>query len=291
MATLEFSFVEEARSLEVDAIDGGRPLHEFTLDPQTSSNDEEIPIMGRSVDDAEEITERAALIQLFLPYARLAYEQRGLVYPFQKSEAGDSFEIVPGQERVAARSAELSRMIRKGQPVSKQFEQLAFEALHRYVGGWGVCIGAPRNNGRGAKHAIEEFRNSLRKWEIGESWPEDFARNGDHGADGFVILGRGWCGPIIFYQAKNTNFHFKDHPEEFARMPEILHDWFGKRWSQFRLVVPVFATNSVLTIEMKDRIFEARGASGVHMLDAVDILCADFIEPQHWCRQHQCIVY
>src|SRR5713226_10443517 len=105
MAALDLSFVESARVLEVDAMEGGRPLNEFTIDPQTSANDEEVPIMGRSVDDAEETAERVALVQQFLPYARGAFEQRGLVYPFQRSGGGDSFEVVPGQQRVAARSA------------------------------------------------------------------------------------------------------------------------------------------------------------------------------------------
>src|SRR6266851_5439244 len=253
MTTVDLSFVESARALEVDAMEGGRPLNEFTIDPQTSANDEEAPIMGRSVDDAEETAERVTLVQQYLAYARVAYEQRGLVYPFQQSAAGDSFEIVPGNQKVAARSAELSGMIRKGQPLSKQFEQQAFEALQKLVGGWGVCIGAPRHNGQGAKQAIEEFRKALLKWEKGELWPEDFAKNGDHGADGFIILGRGWAGPIVFYQSKNTNFDLRDHPEEFARVSEILQDWFGRRWNQHRLVLPVFAINSVLTFEMKDR--------------------------------------
>jgi hypothetical protein len=290
MSTLDLSFVESARALEVDAMEGGRPLNEFTIDPQTSANDEEVPIMGRSVDDAEETAERVALVQQFLPYARYAYEQRGLVYPFQRSGAGDSFEIVPGQEQIAKRSASLSGMIRKGQPVSKEFEQEAFKALHKLVGGWGICVGAPRQNGTGAKAAIEDFRKSLLNWEKGDAWPQDFAKNGDHGADGFIILGRGWAGPMIFYQAKNTNFDLKDHPEEFSRMSENLHDWFGKRWDHHRKLIPVFAINSILTFEMKDRIFEARGTAGVQMLDAVDILCAEFTGPQHQCRRRQCIV-
>jgi len=291
MAAIDLSFVESARVLEVDAMEGGRPLNEFTIDPQTSVNDEEVPIMGRSVDDAEETADRVALVQQFLPYARLAYEQRGLVYPFQRSGAGDSLEVVPGQERVAARSAWLSGMIRKGQPVAKQFEQEAFTALQKLIGGWAICVGAPRRNGAGAKRAMEEFRRSLTKWEKGDQWPQDFAKNGDHGADGFIILGRGWAGPIVFYQAKNANFDLEAHPEEFARMPEILQDWFGKRWNQHRVVIPVMALNSVLTFEMKDRIFEARGTHGVQMVDAVDVLCAEFTRGQHQCRRQQCIVY
>jgi hypothetical protein len=291
MSALDLSFVESARALEVEAIEGGRPLNEFTIDPQTSANDEEVPVMGRSVDDAEETAERVALVQQFLPYARIAYEQRGLVYPFQRSGAGDSLEIVPGQQLLAQRSAALSGMIRKGQPVAKQFEQEAFKALQKLMGGWGICVGAPRNSGVGAKQAIEAFRTSLIKWEKGDLWPQDFAKNGDHGADGFIILGRGWAGPIVFYQAKNTNLDLKDHPEELARIPEILHDWFGRRWNHHRPIIPVLAMNSVLTFEVKERVFEARGSSGVQMLDAADILCAEFTKAQHRCRRQQCVVY
>src|SRR5262245_9152432 len=54
MNALDLSFVESARALEVDAMEGGRPLNEFTIDPQTSINEEEVPVLGRSVDDAEE---------------------------------------------------------------------------------------------------------------------------------------------------------------------------------------------------------------------------------------------
>jgi hypothetical protein len=291
MTDLDLSFAESARALEVDAIEGGRSLNEFTLDPQTSVNDEEVPVLGRSVDDAEETAERVSLIRRFLEYARLAYEQRGLVYPFQSAAGGDSLEIVPGHEPVAKRCAEISAMIRKGQPISKQFEETAFRALQKLVGGWAVCIGAPRRNGTGAELAIREFRRCLTRWETGGSWPSDFARNGDHGADGFIILGRAWGGPIVFFQAKNTNLDIKDHPEEFARHPEIIHDWFGKRWNQHRIIIPIIATNSVLTLEMKDRFFEARGNSAVHMIDAVDILYTEVGSPRHHLRRQQCIVY
>lgn len=99
-------------------------------------------------------------------------------------------------------------------------------------------------------------------------------------------------GPILFYQAKNSTFDLKEHPEEFGRIPEILHDWFGRRWNQSRCVVPVLATNTVLTLEMKDRIFTARGSAvGTHLIDAVDIVCAEFTDDQHACRRHDCSVY
>jgi hypothetical protein len=291
MTDFDLSFAESARALEIEAIEGGRCLNEFTLDPQTSVHEDEVPVLGRSVDDAEETAERVSLIRRFLDYARLAYEQRGLVYPFQSSAGGDSLELVPGLEPVAKRCAELSAMIRKGQPVAKQFEETAFRALQKLIGGWAVCVGAPRNNGVGAEQAMREFRRGLTRWEAGGSWPADFARNGDHGADGFIILGRAWGGPIVFFQAKNTNLDLKDHPEEFARHPEILHDWFGRRWNQHRIIIPIIATNSLLTFEMKDRFFQARGPAGVHMIDSVDILCAELLSSRHNLRRQRCIVY
>src|SRR6185295_16417332 len=97
------------------------PLNEFTNDPQTSTNPDDEPVMGRSVDDAEETAERIELVNQFLPHARVAYQQRGLVYPFQAAASGDSLEVVPGQHGLAKRAAELSGMIRKGQPIAKQF--------------------------------------------------------------------------------------------------------------------------------------------------------------------------
>ena len=56
------------------------------------------------------------------------------------------------------------------------------QALQKLIGGWGICVGAPRNSGAGAKQAMEQFRASLMKWEKGAMWPRDFAKNGDHGA-------------------------------------------------------------------------------------------------------------
>jgi hypothetical protein len=291
MTALDLSFVESARALEVEAVEGGRPLNEFTFDPQTSDDVDEKPVMGRSVDDAEETDERLKLVRQFVPYAQAAYEQRGLVYPFQPTAVGDSLEVVIGQETIAQRSAELSGMIRMGHPISKQFEEAAFRALQRLIGGWGVCVGAPRKSGEGAQKAMVKFRETLWRWEKGDSWPENFARNGDHGADGFLILGRGWGGPIVFFQAKNTNFVFEEHPEEFARIPEVLQDWFGKRWNQYRFIIPVLATNSVLTLEKKDQIFEMRGQAGVQFIDAVDVVCAEYVRGQPGRRRQQCIVY
>jgi hypothetical protein len=90
MRHLDLSFIDSARALEVESVEGGRSQNEFTFDPGTGGNDEEVPVLGRSVDDAEETEERVSLIRQFLGYARSAYEQRGLIYPFQTSAGGDS---------------------------------------------------------------------------------------------------------------------------------------------------------------------------------------------------------
>jgi hypothetical protein len=259
MNGLDLSWIEEARVCEVEAVDGGRSLPELTLDPGTSGSVEEAAILGRSVDDIEEIGERRRLVPRFADYAMRAYRQRGLVYPFQPAPSGDSFTIVPGLETQARRAAELSRMIRQGHEIAKGFEAAGFQALQALVGGWGICVGAPRRNRLGPEKAIRRFRGELEEWERGDELPSDFARNGDHGADGFLVLGRGWGGPIMFYQAKNSNFRLRDHPEEFGRISEICNDWFGTRHDCHRRIIPVFATNSVLTLEMK--VEEARSRS------------------------------
>jgi hypothetical protein len=291
MTLPDLSFVHDARQLEVEAIEGGRPLNEFTLDPQLSENDEEIPLFGRSVDDAEETEERARSLRSFTEHARAAYRQRGLSYPFQISSSRDSLEILPGHRRLAVESAKLSSMIGIGKSTAKEFEEKAFRALHTLVGGTGFCVGAPRRNRKGPKHAIKQLRELLHPWEYASRWADKLPRSGDQGADGFLFLGRSWGGPIIFYQAKNTNFSLTDFPEEVARMSQIHFDWLGKRYNQIRHIIPVLALNTVLTIDMKEQIFQERGGFGMHIFDAVDILCAEFTDPTHAIRESRCVVF
>jgi hypothetical protein len=292
MSAIDLSFVEEARVLEVEAVEGGRPASEFTFAPAWSENDEELPVVGRAVDYALETEERLRLVREYVPYACRAYNQRGLTYPFKPTAAGDSLEVTPGGERLAKRVAELSGMIGKSAPVAKHFEEVGFRALQKLIGGWGACVGAPRRGrGLGAERAIRRFRGYLTECESGDQWPEDFAPNGDHGADGFLILGRGWGGPIVFYQAKNTNFRLDDHPEEFARIPAICLDWVGVRHTQQRSVIRVFASNTVLTLEKKHEIYTARGDSGAHMIDAVDIAMVEFTRANSRLRRQACQVF
>lgn len=285
MSFPKLNFIQEARELEVEALDGGRSLDEFTLAPSEITDDEECEVLGRPVDDIVELEERLALIPQYLEHARSAFSQRGLVYPFQASADGSFLTILPGCERLAERTAYFSSIVSQGNPVAKEFESSAFSALHALVGGWGVCLGSPRSDHTGSLAAVKRFRDLLRPWEgAGSHWPPDGP--GDLGADGFIILGRAWGGPLVFFQAKNTPFDLKEFPEELGRMGDILLDWFGDRLSRSRYVVPVCALNTILTLEQKAMVFDARSPSAsYHLLDATDILAAEYCEAVHELRR------
>jgi hypothetical protein len=86
MASLDLSFIDEARALEVEVIDTGRGTSEFTLAPGVSNfatdvgeGDEEA-LHGRPVDDLLEIGERLKDLPRYVDLARLAFMQRGLTY-------------------------------------------------------------------------------------------------------------------------------------------------------------------------------------------------------------------
>jgi len=291
MSFPDLSFIQTARALEVEAVEGGRVLSEFSLDPDAAANSEEARVLGRAVDDIDEIEERARALQEYVGHARRAFEQRGLTYPFDMSSAGDSLDVLPGHKPMALQVAELSGIVSQGLPVAKDFEKRAFRALQGLVGGWGVCVGAPRDDGRGPEDGIRRFRGLLQPWEFGQDWPAAFPASGDNGADGFIVLGRGWGGPVFFFQSKNTSFSLKSFPEEFARMPEVLDDWFGKRLNQRRTVVPVCGLNTVLTVELKERIAEARGPLAGHIVDAVDILGVEVGTVDHPLRLPGCMIF
>ena len=122
-------------------------------------------------------------------------------------------------------------------------------------------------------------------------WPVDFGPNGDKGADGFLILGRSWGGPIAFYQSKNTGFDLESHPEEFSRIPSIAEDWFGKKVNTSRRIIPILALNTVLTIDLKEKIYMERGEfHGVHIIDAVDILATENLPANHPIWRQECLV-
>jgi len=290
---LDLSFVEEGRTLEVEAFEGGQASAEFTLDPMgwgdPEAEGDDDSVLGRAVDDILETQERLETVPGYLDYARAAFRQRGLGYPFRATAAKDSLEVIPGREEMAAACVALADAVSVGHRVAKDFEERAFRALQRLVGGWGVCVGTPRRDGSGRAAAVKRFRGLLRPWEQGGGEPEDADRGGDYGADGFLLLGRSWGGPILFYQAKNSPFALDVFPEELARIPNVVRPWFGRDVPSTRFV-PVLALNTILTMETKDRIHEERGPVSVHVLDAVDILAAEHGTADETLRRPECIV-
>jgi hypothetical protein len=286
----DLSFIQTARELETEAVEGGRALSEFTFDSGESGSDEEAQILGRSVDDVEETTERVRALQEYISHVRMAFHQRGLVYPFDVSSSGDSLEILPGFKDPAHRVAQLSSIVGQAIPAAKDFESRAFKALQKVFGGWGVCVGAPRQSGEGPEKSIRKFRELLQGWETGPNWPAHYASSGDNGADGFILIGRSSGGPIVFFQSKNSSFSLKNFPEELARMSDILDDWFGRRMDHHRVIIPVCAFNTVLTLQLKERIVEARGSMACHLVDAVDIVCAELGAEGHPLRLGECKV-
>jgi len=297
MAFLDLSFIDEARAVEVEAVDAGRSTSEFTLAPgpanfegDVGEGNEEM-LLGRPVDDVLEVGERLKDLPRYIDLARLAFQQRGLTYPFELDDSRQALQVSLGLSQFASKVANLSRVVRHGNPDAAKFEKRAFRALHRLIGGWGVCVGSPRETAEmGAEKTIRQFRSWLVPHEQGSQWPADFSPNGDNGADGFLILGRGWGGPVAFYQSKNTGFDLWSHPEEFSRIPAIAEDWFGKKMNAGRRIIPVLALNTVLSIDLKERIFAERGEHGVHIIDAVDILAAENVAPAHITLQPACFV-
>jgi hypothetical protein len=296
MSLPDISFIDEGRELEVEAVDCGRSTSEFTFAPgsanfvaEVAEGDEEA-VHGRPVDDILEVGERLENLPKYVRLARSAFRQRGLTYPFEIDESHQALVPNLGQQQFAEKVAQLSCIVRHGNPEAAKFEKRAFRALHRLMGGWGVCVGAPREHGGiGAEKAIRHYRQLLLDYEQSGEWPQDFGTNGDHGADGFLILGRTWGGPIAFYQSKNTGFDLECHPEEFSRIPAISADWFGKKVNTTRRIIPVLALNTVLTIELKERIYAERGEAGVHIIDAVDILATEHPASEH-VTEHTCCV-
>lgn len=285
----DLRFVDVARALESEAVEGGRPLNEFSLAPLDPEGTEEQTVLGRPVDDAEETTERIEAVARYVGYAGTAFRERGLVYPFRASSRGDSLEVLPEYRDLAHLCAELSRMVSSGGSIAKEFETRAFRALHSHVSGWAIQVGSPRVGGDGPGTAVKRFRAKLSSNEFGSYSRAQYPPSGDLGADGFLVMGRAWRGPVLYFQAKNTFFDFQDYPPEFARIPSVLEDWFGSKLSQTRHVVPVLALNSVLTSGSKDEAFVCRGDSGVHILDAVDILCAEKIGSDIEMRRAECV--
>ena len=298
MALPNLSFIDEARALEVEAVDTGRGTSEFTFAPgptnfsgDVGETDEE-PLYGLPVDDVLELGERLKDLPRYIELATAAFEQRGLTYPFEIDDSRQALAVIGGRERLASKVANLSRVIRHAGRDASQFEKRGFRALQKLIGGWGVCVGSPRDApGMGAEKTIRYYRSLLLEHERGTQWPADFSPNGDNGADGFLILGRAWGGPVAFFQSKNTGFDLQSPPEEFSRIPSIVEDWFGKKMTARRQIIRVLALNTVLTIDLKEKICIERGEqSGAHIIDAVDILAAEDVAPMPVALRPACLV-
>jgi hypothetical protein len=284
---LDLSFIQVARDLEVEAQEGGRRRSEFSVYPfgsiEIPIGTDDSPIALEPMDDILETEDRVAALAMYLPYARRAFQDRGMVYPFAEIKPGSRLQANAGMELEAQRCAELSRLPGLGGSVAKGFELRAVKALHRLIGGWAACVGSPRHARTGPKRAITRFR-SLLVAEAGDEHPT-YPPSGDFGLDAVWIMGRSWGGPIVCLQAKNAEFSITDLPQEFLRLSDVLFPWFGRRVDQRRAIIPVYAVNTVLTIETKERVFEAAGSPrGLHIVDAVDILLAENSTDDHVLR-------
>jgi hypothetical protein len=280
----DVSWIQDARALEVEAVNPGASSTQLAATPSLGIASDEEDVMMSEVDDVQDIEGRIGLAPRYVPHAREAFEDRGMTYPFEISDYKASLVVIPGFEELAANAARLSEMVTRGGATAKEFEVRATQALHRLIGGWAACVGAPRKHAAqygGLEKAIRGFRAMLDK-ERGDYFPSPCAAGGDDGLDAVFILGRSWGGPVVFLQSKNSSFCIKDIPQEFARQQDICHKWFGRRIGDGRAVIPVFAVNSVLTHAMKEQIHAAGWRC--HVIDAVDILLAESLpeaQPRH----------
>jgi hypothetical protein len=279
----DLSFIDNARPMEVEAVDPGRRSNQITIEPVLVSADspsgdeidEAAQIMFSPAEDVQETEERLSWLNDYVPHATKAFKDRDLIYPFDLSTHGDSLKVRKGMEDLAQKCAELVEMRRKNGTPAQNFEKRAAKALHKFIGGWAVCVGAPRmEENLGPKKAVEKFRGMLTN-ECGPWLPTPWPPNGDFGADALWVLGRKWGGPIVFLQVKNSEYNPKDPPNEFLKISHVLSHWFGRPINQHRKVIPVLAVNTILTQELKEQAFACAEPSGFHLLDAVDIIYAD----------------
>lgn len=277
MFSRDLSFLGVTRPLEVEAVEGGRSMNEFSLDTGNSTDFEEAPIFGRSIDDVEETDDRLRMLAPYVAYAEKAFRQRGIHYPFRISSSRASLEVISGLEHVARLVAELSSIISIGGSIADEFEKKALTALGVLLHGRAVSVGAPRKSRRGPGHDVGVFRAGLFEWETGSYRRKRYPCSGDMGADGFVFLGRSIAGPIVYYQAKNSLFNLERIPREFHRPGQVMHDWFGKEMISERIVIKAFGVNSILTLEEKLNITKDQGESKILILDAVDIVSAQLL--------------
>ena len=298
----DVTFIQDGRDLEVEALEPGRRSNELSTAPSFSEEEDldETPVAFTALDDIQETDERPSLLSRYIPYAQAAYRERQLIYPFELSPRGDSLTVLNGQEPLAQASARLAYLVGKDNSdgrLAKEFEKRSVTALHRFVGGWAVALGAPRDDGTGCERAIRAFRLLVPEASggffrpTGVPAPQGYPKSGDSGADGFWILGRTWNGPVVFLQAKNAAFSVRQIPEEFARMSDVLLEWFGKRIDRYRTIMPVYAVNTLFTREMKEHLFESYPhRPGIHILDAADILHAENTPREFFEAQTQLVI-
>jgi hypothetical protein len=273
----DVSFIHQGRLLEAEAIEGGRRANEFSMSPLVDLEFfDEAPVGNVPVDDIQETEERVQCVEHYVPFAKRAFEERGLVYPFCAQSSRASLQPLPGHEVLARRCAEFAGDVGIGNPTAKKFESRAFRALHRLIGGWAVSVGTPRTGKTGPAKAVTAFRSLLRSTEIGAYKNPDPSHSGDYGVDAVYVLGREWGGPVVFLQAKNSSFDRAKFAEHLTRASFALQEWFGHRIDTVRNVITVFAVNTVLTTDLKHSAFADCGlGSGYHVLDSVDILFAE----------------
>lgn len=275
-----YDFIDIGREIEVEAVRGGRRSNEFSTSPAsvssvgpTVTNDENV--VFRPLDDILETEERLRALDTYVPFAERAFSERGLSYPFMRT--GDTLSLRPGRPArlLALKIVELNECCGIGGQEAKDFELRATKALHRFIGGEAVVVGAPRRGATGPRRAVSKFRSLLRA-EVGEYARDHYPPNGDFGADAFFILGRPWGGPIVFVQVKNRGFDPRTFAGELLEGSDSMREWFGRRFDQCRRVVTVCAVNTILTLTAKEAAFEAcLSGSGYHVIDCVDILCAE----------------
>src|SRR5215831_3279760 len=107
MVSLDLSYIDELRSLEVEAIDAGCGTSEFTFSPRPAnltgvvSEGEEDAVHGRAVDDVLEIGERLQHLPRYVEIAKTAFDQRDLQYPFEIDASGNALSVLPGAKAFA----------------------------------------------------------------------------------------------------------------------------------------------------------------------------------------------
>ena len=275
-----FDFVDVGRGLEIEAVWQGRRENEFstapvaTLVPGGGTGDDE-GVAFRPLDDIQGTAEAVRAIERYVPFAEQAFAQRGLLYPFMAVPGSDRLGIRPGGETLARDCAALASIAGMGGANAKEFEKRAVKALHRFVGGWAVLVGAPRDDRTGTRRAVTRFR-ALARAECGRYVRERYPPGGDFKVDAFFILGREWGGPLVFVQAKNSGFDRDRFAGDLLVASSAFEEWFGRKLDKSRRVIPVIAVNSVFTQEAKEAVFEdCLGSEGYHILDSADILCAE----------------